>query len=64
MNGNSTPKPYIGVQFAAIPEFQGIGTDVGQQFSAVLAGQTKLDDALKTAQSITERAMMKGGYIK
>jgi sorbitol/mannitol transport system substrate-binding protein len=64
LNGNSKPKPYIGVQFAAIPEFQGIGTEVGQQFSAVLAGQTKLDAALNTAQQITERAMTKAGYIK
>ena len=24
------PVPYTGVQFVAIPEFQGIGTDVGQ----------------------------------
>ena len=33
------PVPYVGVQFVAIPEFQGIGTTVGQQFSAALAGQ-------------------------
>lgn len=64
MNGNSLPKPYIGVQFAAIPEFQGIGTEVGQQFSAALAGQTPIDQALKNAQELTERAMKKGGYIK
>ena len=25
------PVPYVGVQFAAIPEFQAIGTAVGQQ---------------------------------
>mgnify|MGYP002654126228 CR=1 FL=1 len=31
-------KPYVGLQFAAIPEFQGLGTAVGQQFSAALAG--------------------------
>ena len=34
------PVPYVGVQYAAIPEFQGIGTQVGQQFSAALAGST------------------------
>ena len=33
------PVPYIGVQFVAIPEFQGLGTTVGQLFSAALAGQ-------------------------
>ena len=42
------PKPYIGVQFAAIPEFQGIATAVGQQFAAALAGTTKPEQALRT----------------
>jgi sorbitol/mannitol transport system substrate-binding protein len=58
------PVPYVGVQFVAIPEFQGIGTAVGQQFSAALAGTTKPDQALKNAQQLTEREMVKGGYIK
>jgi len=56
--------PYVGVQFVAIPEFQGIGTAVGQQFSAALAGQTSVDQALKNAQQLTERTMMKSGYLK
>ena len=30
------PVPYVGVQFVAIPEFAGIATDVGQDFSAAL----------------------------
>ena len=58
------PVPYVGVQFVAIPEFQGIGTAVGQQFSAALAGQASVDQALQNAQQLTEREMMKGGYIK
>ncbi len=58
------PVPYVGVQFVAIPEFQGIGTTVGQLFSAALAGQTSVDDALKQAQDATTREMTKGGYIK
>ena len=33
------PVPYIGIQYVAIPEFQGIGTVVGQQIAAALAGQ-------------------------
>ena len=33
------PVPYIGIQYVAIPEFQGIGTAVGQQIAAALAGQ-------------------------
>jgi sorbitol/mannitol transport system substrate-binding protein len=56
--------PYVGVQFVAIPEFQGLGTTVGQQFSAALAGSTSIDDALAAAQSASEREMMKAGYIK
>ncbi|MCR4265011.1 sugar ABC transporter substrate-binding protein [Nitratireductor sp. ZSWI3] len=56
--------PYVGVQFVAIPEFQGIGTAVGQQFSAALAGQTTVDQALAGAQALTAREMQKAGYPK
>uniref|UniRef100_UPI0023F1CF95 ABC transporter substrate-binding protein n=1 Tax=Paracoccus hibiscisoli TaxID=2023261 RepID=UPI0023F1CF95 len=42
--------PYSGGQFVAIPEFQGIGTAVGQQFSAALAGQGDVQQALNNAQ--------------
>ena len=58
------PVPYVGVQFVAIPEFQGIGTAVGQLFSAALAGDTTVDEALKRAQDLTTREMTKSGYIK
>ncbi|MCC5778765.1 sugar ABC transporter substrate-binding protein [Nitratireductor sp. B36] len=56
--------PYVGVQFVAIPEFQGIGTAVGQQFSAALAGQSSVDQALSNAQALTQREMQKAGYPK
>jgi sorbitol/mannitol transport system substrate-binding protein len=58
------PVPYVGVQFVAIPEFQGLGTAVGQQFSAALAGQTTVEQALQSAQQLSEREMRKGGYLK
>ena len=58
------PVPYTGVQFVAIPEFQGIATDVGQDFSAALAGSMTVDAALAKAQASTEAAMKKAGYIK
>ena len=58
------PVPYVGVQFVAIPEFQGIGTSVGQIFSAALAGTKTLDQALAEAQDLTTREMTKAGYIK
>lgn len=63
-NPTVEPVPYVGVQFAAIPEFQGIGTAVGQQFSAALAGTMTPEQALTNAQQLTQRQMMKGGYIK
>jgi sorbitol/mannitol transport system substrate-binding protein len=58
------PVPYVGVQFVAIPEFAGIGTNVGQLFSAALAGQMSADDALAQAQEATTRDMTRAGYIK
>ena len=62
---STLPKsPYVGVQYAAIPEFQAIGTTVGQQMSAALAGKSTVDAALKTAQIATEREMKKAGYYK
>jgi sorbitol/mannitol transport system substrate-binding protein len=58
------PVPYVGVQFAAIPEFAGIATKVGELFSAALAGQMSADDALKAAQEYSTAEMTKAGYIK
>jgi sorbitol/mannitol transport system substrate-binding protein len=58
------PVPYIGIQYVAIPEFQGIGTTVGQQIAAALAGQVSVDEALETAQTAAERTMKQAGYIK
>ncbi|WP_151720415.1 ABC transporter substrate-binding protein [Gemmobacter serpentinus] len=56
--------PYVGVQFVAIPEFQGLGTMVGQLFSAALAGSSTADAALAQAQAITTQEMTRAGYIK
>ncbi|MCW2307186.1 ABC transporter substrate-binding protein [Rhodobium gokarnense] len=63
-NPTVKPVPYVGVQFVAIPEFQGLGTAVGQQFSAALAGQISVDQALQNAQQLATREMTKAGYIK
>jgi sorbitol/mannitol transport system substrate-binding protein len=64
-NDSTLPKsPYVGVQFAAIPEFQAIGISVGQQMSAALAGKVTVDAALKTSQAAAEREMKKAGYYK
>jgi sorbitol/mannitol transport system substrate-binding protein len=58
------PVPYTGVQFVGIPEFQSIGTVVGQDISGALAGQMTVDQALKAAQASTQRTMEEAGYVK
>ena len=64
-NDSTLPKsPYVGVQFAAIPEFQSIGLTVGQQMSSALAGKTTVDAALKSSQTAVDREMKKAGYYK
>ena len=58
------PVPYTGVQFVAIPEFAGMATSVGEIFSAALAGQKTVDDALAEAQTLVTEEMTSAGYIK
>ena len=62
LNSTVDPSPYVGIQFAAIPEFAGIATDVSQEFSAAYAGQQSIEDALAKAQAITNDAMEAAGY--
>ncbi|KHJ55285.1 sugar ABC transporter substrate-binding protein [Aureimonas altamirensis] len=57
-------KPYVGLQFAAIPEFQGLGTAVGQQMAAAVSGSMPVEQALSAAQQTAVREMTRGGYIK
>ena len=61
-NSTLDPTPYTGVQFAAIPEFQAIGIAAGQQFSAALAGNITVKEALAEAQKAADREMRKAGY--
>ena len=61
-NSTVDPSPYVGVQFAAIPEFAGIATEVSQEFSAAYAGQQSIEEALEKAQAITNEAMEAAGY--
>ena len=56
------PSPYVGIQFAAIPEFAGIASEVSQEFSAAYAGQQTVEEALAKAQAITNEAMEAAGY--
>lgn len=61
---DSTAEPKIapGVQFVQIPEFQGIGNDVGQVFAEILSGGTSVEDGLARAQQIADDAMIDAGY--
>ncbi len=62
LNSTVDSSPYVGIQFAAIPEFAGIATEVSQEFSAAYAGQQSIADALAKAQAITNDAMEAAGY--
>jgi len=60
---STVPKsPYRGVQFAVIPEFQSIGTVVGELVASLLHGG-KVDDVLARAQRIAEKKMKDAGYL-
>ncbi|SKC59376.1 ABC transporter substrate-binding protein [Krasilnikoviella flava] len=48
------PAPYPGIQFVGIPEFQDLGTRVGQQMSAAIAGQKSVAEALEQSQQYAE----------
>ncbi len=64
-NGRTkAPRPYEGAQFVAIPEFQGIGTQVGQTIAGILGGQSTVEQGLKAAQAATERTIRQAGYPK
>jgi sorbitol/mannitol transport system substrate-binding protein len=64
---STKPKsPYVGVQWAAIPEFQAIGTVVGQQISQLLQGKepAQVNETLDKAQQVVERKMREAGYYR
>lgn len=58
------PTPYKGVQYVDIPEFQAIGSQVGQTIAAALTDRISIDQALQQSQSATERFMRHTGYIE
>ncbi|MDX3128678.1 sugar ABC transporter substrate-binding protein [Streptomyces europaeiscabiei] len=51
-NPGVQPRPTVGVQFVAVPEFQDLGTKVTQEISAAIAGQTSVDKALDEGQKL------------
>ncbi len=56
------PRPYTGGQYVGIPQFQSIGSQVGQQVAATLTGAETVDQALASSQSATQRAIRQAGY--
>ncbi|HEX6565650.1 MAG TPA: sugar ABC transporter substrate-binding protein [Chthoniobacterales bacterium] len=56
--------PYTGITFVGIPEFQSLGTTVGQNVAGLVTGKTSLDQTLKLNQNEAERVMKQAGYLK
>ena len=56
-------KPYVGVQFAAIPEFPEVGIAVAQEMAAALSGAKSVDDALAASQAAATAIMSEAGYF-
>ncbi len=55
-------KPYVGVQFVAIPEFPEIGSAFGQEMAAALSGSKTVEEALAAAQSAADAILQEAGY--
>lgn len=58
------PVPYTGVQYVSIPEFEGLGNEVSQDFAAAISGQESVQKALQEAQQQSVQTMQQGGYLK
>ncbi len=48
------PRPAPGIQFVGIPEFPDLGTQVSQEVSSAIAGQTTVHDALQRGQKLAD----------
>ena len=51
------PRPTVGVQYVAIPEFQDLGTKVSQDIAAAIAGRTTVKEALDKGQQLGRSGM-------
>jgi sorbitol/mannitol transport system substrate-binding protein len=55
-NPGTTKRPGLpGVQYVGIPQFQDVGNQCTQQFSAVIAGRSSVDSAVKNCQDIASQ---------
>jgi sorbitol/mannitol transport system substrate-binding protein len=58
-NPGVQPRPAPGIQFVGIPEFPDLATQVSQDVSAAIAGQTTVDAALDKGQQAAETVASK-----
>jgi sorbitol/mannitol transport system substrate-binding protein len=63
-NAGTQPRPYTGVQYVGIPEFQSLGTSVSQEISAAIAGRQTVDQALQKGQQQAQQVAKEAGYKK
>ncbi len=61
-DATADPVPYTGIQYVAIPEFAGLGSQVGQNFSAALTGSMTAEQALSDTQTLLVEEMEAAGY--
>jgi sorbitol/mannitol transport system substrate-binding protein len=56
-NPGTTKRPGLpGVQYVGVPQFQDVGNQCTQQFSAVIAGRSSIDSAIKNCQDVASQA--------
>ncbi len=48
------PRPTVGVQYVAVPEFQDLGTKVSQDIAAAITGRGSVQEALDKGQQLAE----------
>jgi sorbitol/mannitol transport system substrate-binding protein len=58
-NPGVQPRPTVGVQFVAIPEFQDLATKISQDIAAAMAGRGTVDDALAKGQKLADQVAKK-----
>lgn len=63
-NAGVKARPYVGIQYAGIPEFPAIGNQVGAEIAKSLHGELSVKEALSRAQSFTVEQMKNSGYLK
>lgn len=55
-NPGTTKRPGVpGVQYVGVPEFQDVGNQCTQEFSAVIAGRSSIDSALENCQNVASQ---------